>query len=278
MLDPREWLEAAQQLPLGGKSAIVHICGTGRKLLIEHKEAGWAAWCFRCSEPGFVPKPKPSLAERIALLNRQREEDRKIEASIKPPMPAEFNPTEWPDEAKVWLYKAGLDNDWLEHLGFYWCPPARRVVIPVLDKSGALAFWQARGFDPKRPKYLSPALPPGVNKPIYEADPCRPTEDRRADVLVITEDILSAVKVGEVAAGWSILGTSLNALHEAEIGKYGASRVLVWLDPDDAGIAGRRKIVPRLRALGIDAKSVRADLDPKCYPTDEIRRKITACL
>ena len=65
---------------------------------------------------------------------------------------------------------------------------------------------------------------------------------------------------------------------EREIAKYGASKVLVWLDPDDAGIAGRRKIVPHLRSMGIDAKAVRADLDPKCYSLEDICRKLrTRC-
>lgn len=274
MLDPAEWLVKAQSLPLGGKSSIAHGCGTGRKLLIEHKEAGWAAWCYRCSEPGFVPKPKPSLAERIAKLSQQREVERRIMSNMAPPMPAVFSVDDWPDVAKVWLYKAGLDKDWIENIGFYWNPKLERVVMPVLSDLGSLVFWQARGFDPKRPKYLSPELGPGMFKPVYKAVPLRPDPGRRADTLVITEDILSAVRASEVAQGWSILGTSLTPFSEAEIVKFGASRVLVWLDPDEAGVNGRRKIVPRLRALGIDAKAVRADLDPKCYPIDEIRRKI----
>jgi len=273
MLEPADWLALAQALPVGGKASHVHACGPGRKLLVEHKPNGYAAYCYRCGIPGWVPKAKPSLAERIKALNKRRDIDSKAINSIKPPMPAVFDPNDWPIEARVWLYKAGFDNDWIRDLGFYWHEGLSRVVMPVLNDLGALAFWQARGFDAALAKYLSPSLGADQSKPLYKAEPFRPV-DRQADVLCLTEDILSAARVGEVVTGWSLLGTKLTALSEAEIAKFGASRVLVWLDPDEAGVTARRKIVPQLRAMGIDAKAVRADLDPKLYPLEEIRRKV----
>jgi len=273
MIDPADWLELAKALPVGGKSSHVHNCGSGRKLLVEHKPNGYAAWCYRCGEPGFVPKARPPLAERIAALKERRDIDQKAVLTIKPPLPAVFDPREWPLEARVWLYKAGFDNDWIEDIGFYWHERLKRVVMPVLSDLNKLVFWQARGFDPAFAKYLSPELGADQHKPIYKAEPVRPVE-RDASVLCLTEDILSANKVGQVVTGWSLLGTKLNALSEAEIAKFGASKVLVWLDPDEAGVSGRRKIVPQLRARGIDAKAVRADLDPKLYPLEDIRRKL----
>ena len=274
MIDPSEWLDKAKALPLGGKSLLSHSCGSGRKLLIEHKETGWAAWCYRCSLPGFVPKPKLTLSERIAALSAKIQVEKVAMQSIRPPMPMEVMPSLWPDKAKVWLYKAGFDNDWLQEIGFYWCPSLARIVMPVLCDQGKLCFWQARGFDPERPKYLSPALPAGMSKPVYRAFPARPDPERDASILCLTEDILSANKVGQAVTGWSILGTSLTPQAEAQIVNFGASKVLVWLDPDGAGVNGRRKIVPQLRALGLDARAVRADLDPKCYPLDDIRKKL----
>lgn len=272
-LSLESWLPQAQALALGERASGQHECGEGRKLLVEHKEDGWAAWCYRCSDAGWHPKPRPSLAERIKALTEQRSKDAAIRATIRPPMPAVFDTRQWPECAQVWLYRAGFDREWIEDIGFYWCPEAKRLVMPVLDDAGALVFWQARGFDPARPKYLSPDMA-GSPKPVYKAAPIRAVADFQSDVLCITEDILSANKVGQVCHGWSILGTSLTPLSEREIVELAPSRVWVWLDPDDAGIKGRRKIVPRLRALGIDAKSVRAELDPKCYPLDEIRKKL----
>lgn len=270
-LDRKEWLHLAQALPLGGRKTHVHSCGDGKKLLVTHKAAGYDAWCYRCNIGDFVPK-RLTMAERLAKLKAGAEADRRIGSSKAPPMPAIYDAKEWPDEAKVWAYKAGLDNDWLAWVGFYYSPDAERVVMPVLGDAGQLVFWQARGFDPARPKYLSPALGETEAKPIYKSLAFRGVPD--PSKLILTEDILSAVRVGEVATGWSLLGTVLTPLSEAQIGKYGASEILVWLDPDEAGVKARRKIVPQLRALGLNAKAVRAELDPKLYPLEEIRRKI----
>lgn len=275
MLDPADWLALAKALPVGGKASRVHCCGAGKKLIVNHKPEGYSAYCFRCADSGWVPKARPSLAERIKALNERRDIDSKAIRTIKPPMPAEFDPNEWPLEARVWLYKAGFDNDWIEDMGFYWNAPLKRVVMPVLSDLGKLVFWQARGFDPALAKYLSPSLGADQCKPIYKSEiRDRITAGHIKGVLCLTEDLLSANKVGQVVTGWSLLGTKLSDHSIAEIGKFGASKVLVWLDPDEAGVTARRKIVPQLRAMGIDAKAVRADLDPKLYPLEDIRRKL----
>lgn len=268
-----DFLATAEGLPVGGRTQVAHSCGSGNKLLVEHKPHGYTAWCYRCNDAGWVPK-RMSLAERIEALNRKAGADKVVGSSSKPPMPSEFDIKEWPDEAKVWLYKAGFDNDWIGDMGLYYSPPSERVVMPVIGDDGRLVFWQARGFDPARPKYISPALEATAIKPTYKAFPSRPVEGYRPDILCLTEDILSANKVGQVVTGWSLLGTALTPLAEAQIAKFGASEVLVWLDPDDAGVKARRRIVPQLRALGVNARAVRADLDPKLYPLDEIRRKL----
>lgn len=258
-LDPAEWLPLAQKLERGKKESHPHSCGDGNKLLVEHAENGFKAWCYRCSLSGFVAHPKPSLAERIAALREQRAADAEVEADPRPPMPADFNPSDWPNYARVWLYKSGLSNVVIKAHGIYWCGRIKRVVIPVLDGT-KLIYWQARGFDPERPKYLNPK----VDKPIYKAGPYSGTR------IVLTEDILSALKVGQVASAWSILGTSLSPLRAAQIANLGVA-VDIWLDPDDAGRKGRRKIAAQLRALGVPVRIIRAELDPKYYSLDQIK-------
>lgn len=258
-LDPAEWLHLAEQLERGGKAMHQHSCGSGNKLLVENADAGFKAWCYRCGIGGFKSHPQPSLSDRIASLRAARAEDASVEADQRPPMPANFDPATWPMEPRVWLYKAGFTNDQIRDVGFYWCDRIKRVVLPVLDGS-KLCYWQARGFDPDRPKYLNPKL----DKPVYKSAPYSDGP------LVITEDILSAAKVGRAAEAWSVLGTRLEAPVAAEIAKLGRP-VAVWLDPDEAGRKGRRKMVAQLRALGVDAWIIRADRDPKYYSKDQIK-------
>lgn len=260
MLDPAGWLAQAQVLDRGRKARVNHDCGDGRTLLVEHGEGGFSAYCFRCSEPGFVPHPKPSLAERIARLSDARGADTEAETDPRPPMPAIFadRVSEWPSAARVWLYKAGFSNDRIAELGYYWCPRIKRVVLPIFD-AGQVVYWQARGFDPDRAKYINPP----IDKPVYRVG--------SGPLLVLTEDMLSAAKVGSVTEAWSIMGTS--APDDAvltEIIRMGKP-VRVWLDPDGAGRKGRRKLVPKLRALGIDAKGIETERDPKLHNVKEIR-------
>lgn len=263
MLDPSTWLPFAKQLERGQKAKHQHNCGDGFKLLVENKDKGYAAYCYRCSDSGWHPHPKPSFAERLAALRVVEAEEAAIAADPRPPMPALFSPDDWDDpRAKVWLYKAGLHKDFITGLGFYYCPRIKRVVLPVLNDQDKLIYWQARGFDPDRPKYLNPVL----DKPMYKAPAVMGEPDRT--VVCVTEDILSAARVGQVVEGLSILGTALPAGLEAFVR---GRKVAVWLDGDEAGVKGRRKIVPTLRGLGVDAWGVRSERDPKEYPNDEIR-------
>lgn len=255
-LDQEEWLPLAQQLDKGQKASHEHSCGSGRKLLVVNGEAGFNAWCYRCGIGGFVPHAKPSLKERIAALTAAREADAKEQADPRPPLPANFEPASWPAFAKLWLYKAGLNNNLIKACGIYWCDRISRVVIPVVE-DGKLIYWQARGFDKERAKYLNPR----VDKPIYK-------RGDRGGLLVITEDILSAIKVSQVADAWSILGTSMPAQLPALVS---GRKVAVWLDPDEAGRSGRGKLYRALSAAGIEATVIRSDEDPKMYNQDQIR-------
>jgi hypothetical protein len=258
-LDPAEWLHFAEQLQRGGKAMHPHSCGDGNKLLVENADAGFKAWCYRCSIGGFKSHPQPSLSERIAALKDQRSADIAVESDPRPPMPANFDPSSWPLEARVWLYKCGLSNSVIKANGFYWCERIKRVVLPVLD-GPKLVYWQARGFDKDRPKYLNPK----IDKPVFKSGPYS------AGPLVLTEDILSATKVGQVHRCWSILGTALTASLAAEIARLNVP-VLIWLDPDEAGRKGRRRIAASLRALGVSVRIIYAEQDPKYYSLEQIK-------
>lgn len=239
---------------------MAHDCGDGRTLIVNHKDTGYSGYCFRCSDDGFQPHPQPSLAERISRLRAVEGAEQAAEADSRPPMPAEFNPSVWPLRARVWLYQAGLSNDRIHELGFYYNERLDRVVMPVLDGPN-VRYWQARGFDKDRPKYLNPP----IDKPLFKVG--------SGPVLVLTEDMLSAVRVGEVTEAWSVLGTAADDTKIAAIIATGKP-VRVWLDPDSAGLKGRRKLVSKLRAYGVDATAIKTAKDPKFYSSQEIRQLV----
>lgn len=263
MLDPASWLHHAKALDVGKKAHFDHDCGGGRTLVCGHKPTGWDAYCYRCSDHGWVPHPPESLAERIKRINKEKAAEKAAITGVGLPKPMVTDPRDWPLEARVWLYRAGMSNAAIQEAGFYYHERTRRVVLPVVNEQGQLIYWQARGFDDDRPKYINPIVSKHAVVARYGPHIVRE--------LVLTEDILSAWKVGTAAyPAWCILGT---ALPQGVLPELQASKpvVLVWLDPDSAGSKGTHKIIKELRALGLQAKRITSTADPKLLSREEIR-------
>ena len=264
MLDPRSWLDQAKTLDIGRSMRVDHDCGSGRTLKVDHKEHGWGAWCWRCNDDGWVAHPEESLAQRLARLTAVKAVEAEASRSVALPTPAEPDAAQWPREARLWLYKIGMSNDDIKSAGYYYCKRLDRVVLPVCSK-GAVVYWQARNLTPKdgRPKYLNPL----VDKSTFFA---RYGEGKE---IVLTEDILSAWKVGYGQQGWSMLGTSLSTAQALLVLKSGLP-VSIWLDPDGPGQKAAAKIFKQLNAYGVDARVIRSDTDPKLLTREDIRRKL----
>lgn len=263
MLSADEWLAQAQALPEGGRGRVDHVCGGGRTLLLSHNRDDWSAFCFRCDDHGFERKPDESWQDRLARMSREREHDDKLATQVELPSPANFEVGSWPAPARVWLYKAGIGLPEIEQLGAYWHEESRRVVLPIMEGDAPI-YWQAR--DPtwtrstKRPKYVNPQ----IDKQHLVA------KYGQGDLLVLTEDVLSAFRVGQVTEAWSILGTKLST-HVA--GRIAEGRpVAVWLDPDPAGRKAGRDIVEHLRSMGHPALRIDSRADPKLLSRREIEQ------
>lgn len=260
MLDPAGWLKQAQALPMGWDDKVAHDCGPGRPMHISHDERGWRAYCHRCGEPGFVPYPAASPAERMARIQAKRAQEARVSADPSLPLPINNEVSTWPLVARVWLYKAGLNNHRIKSLGIYYHEPTDRVVLPIYGSRGELLFWQARGFTSEGAKYLSP----------YRVDRSRVVSKHgTGQHIVLTEDYLSAVRVGEVTEAWSILGTSVPAPIMNELIADGRT-VMVWLDPDDAGVSKSRSLRKSLSLYGVPHVDVKSRADPKLLSREEI--------
>lgn len=265
MLDPASWLAQAQQLDMGRSRRVKHDCGDGLTLKIERNEDGWRSWCFRCQDSGWVPIPAPTLAERLARFERMRVQDGRIGIGLDGnrvvlPVPQVRDVSEWPDGAALWFYKAGLSRADIGRLGAYYHPPSDRVVLPFLDPSTG-PFYQARAFQPGRaPKYLGPTPRP----------PALIVKYGTAERATLTEDMLSAYKVGLVAEGWAVLGTSISDGMVAALLKRGQP-VNVFTDPDAAGRRAAGKFCRQLQAYGLEARNVLADRDPKLLTRGQLK-------
>lgn len=265
MLDPRSWLDQAQELAEGRRARVGHDCGPGACMIVEHKAEGWSSYCHRCADKGWVPKPMPTLAERVARKQAQLLADKEIERDPRPPYPPTFDVQQWPLQARVWLFKAGLFVEDIADLGAYYHEPSRRVILPV-TKDGKLVYWQGRNVglcELGAPKYLNSNTDKNGLVASYG----------EGDVIVLTEDILSAFRVGLVTEAWSLLGTSLCVVTLASLLQR-RPPVLVWLDPDKAGQRAAFKIIRTLTNVGIPCTSILSEKDPKLLSRAEVKAMI----
>lgn len=202
-------------------------------------------------------RPIESLADKVARLQRLSAGDDSVrgleQGSL--PVPQVRSIPEWPDGAAVWLYKAGLSREDIGRLGIYYHPPSDRVVLPVGT------YFQARAYQKGRmPKYMGPGVRPPDLIAKWGSD----------TVPTLTEDILSAMKVGSVSEGWAVLGTHVSDAMVAALLKRGTA-VRTWLDPDAAGRRGAAKIIKQLRAYGLEVRDIVSERDPKLHSRSEIK-------
>lgn len=259
MLNRGSFVAFTENLPLGRSVRVQHDCGEGRTLKVEHREDGYSAYCWRCSDHGWIPHPRLSLSEKIAKLKQVRDVELMATASLSLPKPAQYDPQLWPAAPRVWLYKAGVSNDDIIALGFYWNERLDRVVMPLYE-GGKLVYWQARGFDKARAKYINPVVP---RESLFAKFGSGPT-------LVLTEDILSAHKVGRATQAWAMLGTSFSDGMVMAIAATGKP-VATMLDPDAGGDKGRRAATRQLPIMGVSVTHLYPTRDPKFLSTQEIQ-------
>jgi hypothetical protein len=259
VLELASWLPQAAGLKVGEKRYVEHECGGGRKLIVARDTKGFNAWCHRCSDKGWAPAPKLSLSERIASARIAAVADAATRSVADLPEPRVWSLVEWPPAARLWLHRAGLGAREVQQLGAYHHPPTSRVVIPVREGDDVV-FWQARSIDGREPKYLSPPVDRATLLPRYG----------RSDTITLTEDLLSAFKIGLVAEAWCLMGTHANARLIAGLLQRQAP-VRIWLDPDGPGRRAAAKVFKQLKAYGIEARVIRSERDPKLHFFNEIR-------
>lgn len=268
LMDPSEWLAEAQAITVGTKNKVQHLCGDA-SLVVYHNVDSWTAWCWRCHTRGWVPKEQPSMRERLARKEQQRRIDNELSYQVRPPFPASHDLTAWTPAARLWLYKAGLNAEAIGRLGAYFHAPTGRVVLPIYGDNDKreVVFWQARNpeYPSGGPKYISSSVPRDRVHVLYRGAPGCTT-------VCLTEDILSAFKVGEsgVADGYAVCGTALGAHTIALLIRLNV-RVLLWFDPDAAGEEAANTITKQLRLVGLDPIRINTDKDPKHYSFAEIR-------
>lgn len=262
------WLAHAEALPTGQSCRIecTAECGSGKTLIVNHSPQGYSAYCFRCGPQGFQSKGYMTLAQ----LAHIREMDAKALAecsTLALPINLMYNPQDWPVEARMWLYEASIYGNTITDNRISYAPDSGRVMLPVYQ-GDRLVFFQARRIFGQGPKYMGPSV--DRSSLLYR---CGCSSARR--VVVIVEDILSAIRVGKHIPTCSLLGTKITTAQAAQLSEY--ATVVTWLDPDKAGVEGALS-VRKILALTSDVYNITTPNDPKHMSDSEIQTQLKAFL
>ncbi len=240
-------LRSSAPSPYGSGNYIDHTeCGdTRHRLWIKRNVDGSiVGYCHNCGSRGYLRKA-PFVATDPPVRDW----------AVKPPIPdADLvrGPEFWPNHARGWLLKYGIEPWELPGVG--WWPKGDRLALPVRDFGNALVGHNMRSTDGREPKYLFQGQS-SVGHWVRDKD----------GPLIIVEDILSATKVGRQFDSVALLRTHMSPAVLAKVQKY--AHVLIWMDPDRAGWEASAKLVDKL-AMFTDAIILHTEEQPK-EATDE---------
>lgn len=179
---------------------------------------------------------------------------------------------DYSDVCLNWVNKYGLSTHELIQRGVLWSPSRKQLIFSWRDSEGSVLLWQARNFyEGAKVKYFTRGNPDSV-LPIYYARRQRVVEEVNPGPLVIVEDCVSAIKIARQSDSMPVLGSDINRDKLSRLrAYYGPSRaIVVWLDGNMYPKA--QKMAQRMQMLGMDARAVYSELDPKCYDDEEINQ------
>lgn len=163
-----------------------------------------------------------------------------------------------------WLYKYEITDKEISNGNFGYSDSMDSLYMPfVLD--GSLVGFQARHFSGER-KYTIRGNKVGMSLSLLPQAP--EGSDTKARLLLLTEDLLSSVKVNRVCPAIPLFGCSV-PLEVILKGAEAFQRFGLWLDPDKRKEAVKQCL--NLKQKGIDIQPVFSRVDPKELSYDEIK-------
>lgn len=142
----------------------------------------------------------------------------------------------------------------------FWSEQRSLLIFPYYIE-GTLVGWQGRyfGTDPKHPKWFSKGK---LDSFVY-------TLGKESDTIVLTEDIVSAIKVSSLQKSSPIFGSVISK-HRFLALTHICKNVIIWLDPDKQKEAVKFANLGRL--FGLNCSVILSAKDPKEHTYDEIRK------
>jgi DNA primase len=236
-------------------------------MMVSHSIKAYSGFCFACNNKPFEMKGKQTL-EELAELKRINNEQLQRTEGQRPTLPDDFT-RDIPLEGRLWLYSNGITARLSRQYNIGYSERLRRVVLPVYNSKGTLIWFQCRALlDGQKPKYLQPSG--DKSSVVFESK--QTSTSKSHESVVVVEDIMSAIRVGEVNKTVSLLGTKADTAQINHLSNY--DTVITWLDADKAGRRGSKTI---RQAVGLltDTRDICTARDPKQYSKEQIEELLS---
>ena len=163
----------------------------------------------------------------------------------------------WRPEAVRWVTKYGITQAECEQYKIGMSPKCDRLWLTVWDGDG-LAWMQGRALDGQLPKYNT----------LFNRQ--HPFYIDNGDTIFITEDVLSAIKVGRQASAIALTSTSMSLMHLKYICRH--KRAVIALDNDNSVVKKQQEKIKKALDNYIPASIWYVEKDVKEYTNEEMEK------
>jgi len=219
------------------------------------------SYCYSC---GFSNIPNVFSRFR-RRSNVPRELDKQKSGLYLP----EDSDVEYPSIALDWVEQYEITKTNLLNNGVLWSPSGSRLIFPIYNSDHSLLAYQGRYFGPKAPEGKKP-YPKWFGKGNL-----RDTFNilgRSSPILVLTEDIISAMKVSRFVQAMPLYGCVVGTTRFKRLRMLlePSVEVMVWLDPDKRKEALQEARIGNL--CGVRTSTIFSEKDPKEHSYLELGR------
>jgi len=207
-------------------------------------------YCFNC---GYFES-----GDRTGFLHLFSPDVEIVEKPLGYPADAQ---NEIPVKPLTWIKQYGILNAEIVEHRLQWSPERELLLFPYYGEGDNLVAWQGRSFKAGTKKWHTK----GAVKDLLHII-------GRSSTIVLVEDVVSAIKVGRVAASMPLFGTSI-PLETLQRLSTRFHELVIWLDMDAKHKAAQA--VLRASQLPFSRVSyVATILDPKACSEEEIRHNV----
>ena len=243
---------------------------TKQRLYVKAVDTGWIAYCHHCGKSGFL-RTSPYRVGMSGDIHYPADETRTYKD-----VPSKYkgaslivDPVEFPVEQLLWLYSYGFTDADIKYFNVKVSKVDGSIVIPHADGwNESHAYYVRRKYTDhfdRGPKAILYKQYPDKHFVWYHIK----TSKTVSPDWIITEDPISAMKLCKCSANViSLMGTNLTDEVKKFLTDRGAKRILIYLDPDTAGMKAALKIRKQLQSI-VEDTQIYCDGITGVQPKDE---------